>query len=248
MGNKSKSCVHEILTPVTFDLACPPCAPCARRPEGYPPPLPRIDNCKNDDVLCMFIHLITKTHSNSCRRDCHSNFAEIRVFFLNVSPQKKLGYVWLFFSTFGICSKDPRKPSIANRIPKFDPMPTSITQHAIEALAGQGNVVTKDIDITATIFGVFVCCLMASWLQFRWEWGLGCQMDLRMKNWKWVSRAHNWKVIDDDALWCLMMPYDAFWLCYTLCRLKPYQAVQPIHSHIWREKSNHHWKEFQDLR
>ena len=50
MGNKSKSCLHEILTPVTFDLACPPCAPCARRPEGYPPPLPRIDNCKNDDV------------------------------------------------------------------------------------------------------------------------------------------------------------------------------------------------------
>lgn len=81
----------------------------------------------------------------------------------------------IFFSTLEFV---PRKQSISNEVPKFDPMPTSITQHAIEALAGQGNVVTKDIDVTATIFGVFDGKLASVSLGR----GLECQMDLRMQN------------------------------------------------------------------
>ena len=90
--------------------------------------------------------------------------------------------------------------------------PTSITQHPIEALAGKcvtGVMLWKSqwgyrYNSNHSWCG---CVLfdgkLASVLLGR---GLECQMDLRMKNWKWVSGTRNWKVIDDNA----------FWSCYTI--------------------------------
>ena len=86
----------------------------------------------------------------------------------------------------------------------------------------QGNVVTKDIDITATILGVFVCCLMASWLQFRWEgvWNVKWTCEWRIEN-GWVERA------TEKSL--MMMPYDAFCLCYTI-RIIPTLSFKTLSS------------------
>ena len=206
-------CLHEILTPVTFDLACPPCAPCARRPEGYPPPLPCIDNCKNDDVLWMFIHLKAKTHSNSCRRDCHSYFAEIRVF-LSVGT----------FNTHGICSKETFQMGFPRLTPTTVPWyHASVTHlHYPTCDWSPGREMSDWCDVVKVFDEGYrynsnhswcVCVfLMASWLQFRWEgvWNVKWTCECRIEN-GWVERA------TEKSL--MMMPYDAFyafWLCYTI--------------------------------
>ena len=106
-------CLHGILAPVTFDLACPPCAPCARRPEGYPPPLPCIDNCKNNDVLCVCSYImITKTHSNHVE-EMSLEFSR-DVFELTCSPKKSLDILNLYHPLF---KKNPAKRF--NRSPRY---------------------------------------------------------------------------------------------------------------------------------
>lgn len=166
--------------------------------------------------VCSYI-LIAKTDSNSCRRDCHSNFAEIRVFFKRVA--KKKAWIFCFFSHLWTLFQGNHQspmgfPSLTPTTPP--PLPN------MRLKPWQGNVVTKDIDITATILGVFVCCLMANWLQFRWEkvWNVKWTCEWRIEN-GWVERA------TEKSL--MMMPCDAFWLCYTI-RIIPTLSFKTLSS------------------
>ena len=163
------------------------------------------------------------------------------MFFLICSPKKMLGYFCFFFHLWTLFQGNHQSrmgfPSLTPTTPP--PLPN------MRLKPWQGNVATKDIDITATILGVFVCCLMASWLQFCWEgvWNVKWTCEWRIKN-GWVERA------TEKSL--MMMPYDAFWLCYTI-RIIPTVSFKTLSScpaypfsHLtWKIQSS--LKEFQDF-